>query len=134
MQGSGKSTYARQLSKDVGAKLYEIDEFYSGHKLLNHREITELLHTNIQNDLLNGLNVVCDGTYATKFVRKNLLDSIANITCIKTIIVMGTPLDECIKRNESRNNKVPKAVLMKFAEMYQKPTLDEGWDKIITIT
>lgn len=102
MPGSGKTTQAIKLSTDNDAKLYCVDDFYSTHKTKSHDEITDLLYASIQEDLDNGNNVVCDGTYATEFVRLRLLDSLANVPCRKIIVVMDTPLDECLRRNADR--------------------------------
>ena len=132
LQGSGKTTYATQLAKDIGAKMYEIDEFYFAHKPLQHDEITTLLHASIREDLLNGIDVVCDGTYVTEFVRLRLLNGITDVPHRKTIVVMNTPLEECLRRNANREHKVPDHVVGTFAKMYQHPTLEEGWDEIIT--
>ncbi len=133
LQGSGKTTYATQLAKDIGAKSYEVDEFYSTHKHLSYSEITELLHANIQTDLLNCKNVVLDGTYVTEFVRLKLLNSLADVPCRKTIVVMNTPLEECLQINANREHRVPDHAVATFAKMYQHPTLEEGWDEIITV-
>lgn len=133
LQGSGKTTYATQLVKDIGAKMYEIDGFYFAHKPLQHDEITALLHTSIHDDLRNGIDMVCDGTYVTDFVRLRLLNGIADVPCRKTIVVMNTPLEECLRRNANREHKVPDHVVGTFAKMYQHPTLEEGWDEIRTV-
>lgn len=133
--GSGKTTWAKKLSADIGAKLYCVDDFNSVHRGKPHDETTVLLHVSIQEDLRNGKDVVCDGTYITEFVRLRLLKSITDIPCNKTIVVMDTPLEECLRRNAERTGRarVQDSVVKTFAKMYQPPTLDEGWDEIITI-
>lgn len=135
VQGSGKTTWARKLSADIEAVLYCIDDFYTVHKPKQHDEITTLLHASICKDLRNGKDVVCDGTYVTKNVRLQLLNSIVDIPCKKILVVMDTPLEECLRRNANRTGRarVRNDIVGAFAKMYQPPTRAEGWDEIIVI-
>ena len=45
---------------------------------------------------------------------------------------MDVPLEECLKRNAQRPRTLPRYVVERIYKNLQKPTLDEGWDKIIT--
>jgi protein phosphatase len=45
-------------------------------------------------------------------------------------IVMKTPIEECIRRNELRERKCPVAVIEKMFAGFQAPTLEEGFDEI----
>lgn len=132
--GSGKTTIARRMSTDMVVDLYCADEFHTVHKAKPHDEISTLFHENIKKSLLQGKDVVCDGTYVTKFVRSCLLESIAGIPCRKTLLVMNTPTEECLRRNTERKIRVPNSVIKTFEKMYDPPTFSEGWDEIKEVT
>lgn len=123
IQGSGKSTLAKTLANE-DTVLYEVDKFSSN---------KEFLYKNIRNDLLNGKSVIIDGTYATKIVRLKLLNYFVDIDCNKTVIVMTTPLNECLIRNSKRKGKarVSDTIIQTLYKNYETPTLEEGWDEII---
>lgn len=55
----------------------------------------------IASDILN-TNIILDDLHLTKEWRLRLLDAINNIPCKKILIVMTTPLEECLERNSKR--------------------------------
>ena len=130
---SGKTTLAEYISENINAKIYSDDDIYSSYNSSNLSEITAKYHEAIRNDLLDGFNVVCDGTYLTSFVRKRLLNSVDDISCKKILINIQTKLSDCIERNKQRSGRkrVSDSVIYTFAKIYETPTLDEGWDEII---
>lgn len=132
---SGKTTKGTQLSKKNGAKLYSYDVVRRESKLKSFDDICKVIYQKIHNDLMNGLNVVYDAPHTKLKHRKDILEAISDISCKKVLIVMNTPIEECIRRNACRDNSVclPEPIIYDFYNTFEYPTLDEGWDEIIYI-
>lgn len=131
--GSGKTTAAGRILTETEAEVYSSDEIYAGCNSASFDEITARFHADVRRDLIAGRSVICDGTYATKFVRGRLLDAVSGIPCEKILVVLDTPLEECLRRNASRTGRarVPDHVVRTFSKIYERPDLSEGWDKIL---
>ena len=128
--GSGKSTLAEKLAIKFDAKIHSYDRYPNSDKCDKSEEIFHLIWNNIRNDLKNDYNVVCDCLHTTKQRRQNILNAISDIDCEKILVVMNTPLDECIKRNANRKARLPVFILYSEYKNYQPPSLDEGWNDI----
>lgn len=89
--------------------------------------------SDIAKDLRSGLTVICDDLNTRVKWRQGLLTTISNIDCKKVLVVMNTPLDECIKRNTNRKERLSDFIVIRTYERYEPPTLDEGWDEIIYV-
>lgn len=127
---SGKTTLSKQLSSQYNAKLYCYDEFI---KLYKKHDRHEYLYNLIANDLAVGHNIVLDDLHTRFEWRKTLLDAIKDIPCKKILIIMTTPLEECIRRNAQRqgSSRLPEFIIYHLNKEYQPPSLDEGWDEIL---
>lgn len=119
---SGKTTLSKKISEQYDAERYSFDEMgcYTHAELIPH----------IKTALKSGKSVVVDSTYSREKVRSDLLDSLANIECRKILVVMTTPLDLCISRNERRPNNIPRFMVEAIYDSMQAPALSEGWDEI----
>lgn len=121
--GSGKTTQSLKLAADNDIDRYSFDELH----VITYKNFTpHILHS-----LNMGRSVVADAPYTTKKTRMELIQSINNIPdCKKILIVMNTPFDECVRRNNNRNKQLPISLLESFNRTFEMPSLDEGWDKI----
>lgn len=122
--GSGKSTYAKQYLKDKYTiyvsrdeirygLLEEADEYFSKEKT-----VFDIFIQKIQDALNNGYNVIADATHTYIGARLKLFSAL-DIDTTKTEvigIVMQTPLEECIKRNQLRTGRacVPVETVRQF--------------------
>lgn len=134
IQGSGKSTISKVISKALNIKRYECDEFFERNKGKKTYETIRLFHQQIRDDLIAGNDVIVDGTYTIKRTRSELLNAVKGIDCKRILIYMGTPLEECIRRNSQRPNPLPDFMIRDIYNSLEFPTLDEGWDEIIEYT
>ena len=129
--GSGKTTLSNQLAEHYNAKLYCYDSFPHAH----HPRYTESIHLkmwrDIVEDLQSGKSVVCDDINIKFKWRKDLLQALDGVDCKRVLIVMTTPLEECLQRNANRKHRLPDWVIQSLAEKYEPPTYEEGWDEII---
>lgn len=74
--------------------------------------------------LSQGKNVILDGANHTKGVRKFFVDIAREYGAGVKMVLFKTPLKNCIYRN-SKNSKLPEAVLIKMAEELEEPTSEE---------
>lgn len=129
--GSGKTTYSKQLAKQLNATLYSYDEQPDANKLGKIASSHRAMYQYIINDLQDGKDVICDDLHTTKQQRIDLINALEHIDCKKVLIVMNTPLDMCIERNENRSNRLSKCIITAINKTYEHPSLDEGWNEII---
>ena len=129
--GSGKSTLAQQLAKIYDAKLYSYDDISRGNRPGNSYEVHSNILLSIAEDLHNKTNIVWDDLNIRAETRTKVLEAVSDIECNKILIVMTTPLGECIRRNAGRQHRLPDWVINHIYRKYQQPTLEEGWDEIL---
>ena len=128
---SGKSTLSHELSTQHNAKLYFYDNLPNAHNPRLKDAVHAQMWASIAEDLRNGYDVVCDDLHTKREWRENILSALADVECRKILVVMTTPLDECLKRNANRAARLPDFVLHDLYEKYESPTLNEGWDEIL---
>ena len=120
--GSGKSTLSRKIAEEHNLTRYSFDElecfFYE--ELIN--QALDTLET--------GRSIILDALFDQVKDRKKLLESVNDINCKKILIVMTTPLEECLRRNAGRLNPLPDFVVKSVHTTFEPPTLEEGWDDI----
>lgn len=138
--GSGKSTWAKGFMEEtarLGGKaeyvsrdkirltLLEDDEEYFTHEIQVYKKFV----STIQDNLMNGIDVVADATHLTKYARRRLLTAIdMKITDYEIVMVAfdGDP-DRCVARNSAREGRahVPENVIRNMCRDYRPPTLEE---------
>lgn len=129
--GGGKTTLSKQLSEQHNAKLHCFDSLPNAHHPKYYESVRSQMWADITNDLRNGHAVVCDDLHTKLKWRKGLLSAVADTPCKKVLVVMTTPLEECLRRNANRERRLPDSVVANIHASYEPPTYDEGWDKII---
>ena len=132
LPASGKSTVAKEygdrgyvvVSSDaIRAELWG-DESIQG----DPAKVFGLVQARCRVALLNGLDVVMDATNMNAKKRRGFLRQMP--ACRKICVVMATPFDECVKRDEERSRSVGVAVMKKMLCSFEMPDYNEGWDKI----
>ena len=83
------------------------------------------------NTLIEGKSVVVDGLFARSVNRKEILDAVRDIPCTKILIVLDTPLEDCIQRNANRSYPLPEFMIRDIHGSFETPSLNEGWDEIL---
>lgn len=76
-------------------------------------------------------DVCVEGVYNSVRRRKEFLEACKS-NSPKVCIWIDTPLDECLKR-EQAYRKRPLQIVKSHHALFEPPTYDEGWDKIIII-
>jgi len=132
---SGKSKEAIYLSVAHNAVIHSSDklrEELSGD--MNNQDINQEvfkeLHKRIKKDLQQNKNVIMDCTNINYKRRKAFLDTLKNIDCEKIAVIMATPYDICLKRNEERERNISPDIIKRMYMNFTIPYWYEGWDDI----
>lgn len=138
LPGAGKSAFA-ELAEYMGYHVHSSDkirEELTGdvNSQNKNTEVFTELHKRVKTDLQNGVSCVYDATNMSMKRRKAFLDEIKKYDCKKTCILFVVPVEECKRRNQNRERKVPDEVFDKMLKQFQTPYYYEGWDHISIIT
>jgi predicted kinase len=133
LPGSGKSTYIEKYCENCTVHSSDaIREELSGD--VNNQDINaqvfETLHKRIKADLIAGKNTVYDATNISWKRRKAFLQELSSIDCWKDCLLMATPFELCVERNNLRERKVPYFVIERMYKNFDIPWYNEGWDTI----
>lgn len=134
LPASGKSNISKSY-KDRGYKIHSSDELRK--ELYGSREVQdknnklfEELHKRIKRDLYNGYDVVYDATNIKRKRRMAFLREIKKYECDKEAVFLATSYEECLKRNNIRENPVPEYVIKRMYMDFDIPYKFEGWNTI----
>lgn len=129
---SGKTTLAKELEEQTGAKVHSLDDMASyGDEQDTDGKLHKQWIANIKADLQNGNSVVCDSTALTSIGRRWIISQFSDINCEKVLVVKAVPVEVCLERNENRACKVTEKHIRNAARVLEPPTKDEGWDRIL---
>ena len=132
LPASGKSTCGKRLAESEDALIVSSDEVRK--ELLgneNDQTNNEDVFKEVENRIIKGLkerNVIYDATNISFKKRLNFLQRIKNAE--KIAIIIATPYDECIERNNKRERKVPEDVIKRMYYNFYIPQYYEGFDEI----
>lgn len=135
LPGSGKSTYAKKLAKEYSANIHSSDairEELTGdiNNQNNNDEVFKILHRRIKEDLINGVNCIYDACNIRYKSRMEFVKSLNNIPCEKIAVLIATPYEVCIERNEQRERNVPEEVIERMHMNFWVPAKYEGFDDV----
>ncbi len=148
VSGSGKSTYIKNHNLD-SVSTDELVEDYAKENGFNYTQafddiqkknlfgtFNSIFYDNIIDNLNNGKDFVIDRTSLNAFTRKSLIDLIkSNSTDVEIVVVyFDIPKNTILKRLADREAKtgkgIPEYVIEKQFENFEKPTNDEGYDRL----
>ena len=134
LPGSGKSTYAKLLAKELDGIVVSSDgiraEWYGSEEILGDAgKIFREVEKRCREALERGQSVVMDATNLNAKKRKAFLEKMPK-DASRVCIVMAVPFDECVKRDQERPRHVGIDVLEKMRKNFQMPYYNEGWDHI----
>lgn len=137
IHGSGKSVHVQRIVRNYKKYIiYSYDdvrnEFFGNVDIHNNGKVFDELRKRIRAALASGDYecVIYDDTNINSKHRISFLNEIKSIDCCKTIIVMATPYEVCLRQNWCRGNRVPDDVIQSMYKSWQTPAYWEGWDSI----
>lgn len=140
IQGSGKSTYSKKLSKEYNCKIMSTDEVRKANPNLDEKYVFPEVFKLCSIELKNGRGVIFDATNITPKVRERNLNSIKELySDFETYIYfINTDVEICKKRVNERNKKdgeifIPMEVIESYSKNIIPPSAEEGFDKIIVL-
>ncbi|AZB44642.1 HD domain-containing protein [Bacillus sp. FJAT-42376] len=138
LPGSGKSTYAEKLAKEIDAVVFSSDLLRQEllgdvHDQESNEFIFEEMHRRIIQHLDTGGNVIYDATNTNRKRRKHLINHV--IKCEKkSAYYINEHYDTVTKRNTNRERRVSQQVIDKMYQSLQIPLVNEGWDELIVVS
>ena len=132
LPASGKTTCGKRLAEVEDALIVSSDEIRK--ELLgdqNDQTKNEEIFKEVESRIINGLkekNVIYDATNINYKRRMAFLQKIKDVE--KIALLIATPYDECIERNNKRERKVPEDVIKRMYYNFYIPQYYEGFDEI----
>lgn len=132
IQGSGKTTFSKKLSEELGIKIISTDEVRKQNPNIKEEMVWPLAYDMCANEIKSNKDVIFDATSITPKVRKRLYDNIRERTNNFQIGCYFFKVDVkvCKSRVAKRNNiegeiNLPLEVVEKFNNSLVFPTYDE---------
>ena len=136
LPASGKSTYAEEIKNDntivlssdsIRKEIYG-DESIQG----NPKEIFDILYSRMRSALSENKDVIVDATNINIRDRSLAINIAKEFNSYIKAVVFTTSIEECKERNLKRERVVPDFVYDRMTSKFEEPTLEEGFDDIIT--
>lgn len=121
LPNAGKTTYTERFERVV-----HFDD-------IRARTVSEQYEKCNQAAAKAGGEICVEGVYNTRTRRAALLEAVKDQPGPKICVLIETPVDECLRR-EARFRRRNAGVVLYQARIFERPTYEEGWDKIITIS
>lgn len=138
LQGSGKSTKAKELATKYEATILSSDAYRKNKAFAgaDNSAIFNALYTEAKRLLEAGTNVIIDATNTSIKARRSAIERLKNTNCDFVAYIMNTPYEVCVQRVTERNNDeeqhiVPLTVLAKYLISFEIPFFEEGFAEII---
>lgn len=135
--GSGKSTYAMQLTENTSVPVTVFSSDVLREQMFgnvdnqeNNQKLFQELHKRIKECLKSGGSAIYDATNISSKRRRAFLNELKNIDCYKECVIMATPYKQCLENNRNRDRVVPEWVIERMYRKWQTPHWFEGWDYI----
>jgi len=122
-QGSGKTTYSKTYETISNYYVIHGDDFGTEAKIKKE----------IKTGISQNKSIVLDATNGTKKKREVYINMFKDIDYLIKVIYMTTDFDICFKRNQERENPIPKIALYTYRKRFEMPKEDEYIDHIIYI-
>lgn len=136
--GSGKDYYIEHhkglddviiSSDDIRAELGDVND------QSRNAEVFTIFYDRLEQALKGGVPNVCiNATNVTKKNRERAIALGKQYGCYIQAVVLRTAISVCIKNDMKRDRTVGKDVIYKFGSRFEEPSLEEGFDSIITIS
>ena len=140
IQGSGKSSFAKELSKKENIEIVSTDAIRKNNPGIEEYKVWEIVYKRMADLIKENKDCIFDATSITKKVRKRFFDSLKayNVEVNADCYFLDTDVDICVERVSKRNMDenelyLPVDVIYSYKERLEIPSVDEGFNKIIVI-
>ena len=132
IQGSGKTTFANELKKELHCEIVSTDNVRK--EGVPETEVWKVVYQKCADALNNNLDVIYDATNITPKVRKRLFDEVINRNAKPEVGVyyFDTDVYTCYERVKKRNTMkdelyLPEEVVFSYNSKLIEPTFDEDF-------
>ena len=141
IQGSGKSTYARVMSRDKNIPIVSSDLIRTEMNIWDETDVFPYVYDRCAEYIKNNMDFIYDATNITPKVRKRFFDNMnergaKDFTTEAHYFTVDVALskERIGRRNLDPNERYfPIDVLENYANHFVPPTMDEGFSKIVVI-
>lgn len=135
LQGSGKSTKAKEIAKSLDAVVLSSDEIRKTNPSWDNNKVFVYLYDQMNKYLSEFKSVVIDATNTTLKSRQAIFNSLRVKPDFIGAYVMNTGYLTCVTRVAERNKKgvehyVPLEVVERYRDSFQIPVVGEGFGGI----
>ena len=136
LPGSGKSTIAELLKNEyeesviVSTDTIREEVFKDVNNMDNNSEVFKIAHERIKDSIKSGKTTIVDCCNISMKSRRPIIDIGKKLNCTICAYIVPTLIDECYRRNKSRDRQVPDNVIERMHKGFQIPFYDEGFDVI----
>lgn len=141
LQGSGKSTKAKELATEYNAIVLSSDGYrkMKSFEGASNEAIFTALYKDAGSYLRSGVDIIIDATNTTLKSRRKAIEALKSTGCEFVAYIMNTPYEVCVERVMRRNedptqHNVPLEVLTKYLISFEIPFYEEGFSDIIIDT
>lgn len=129
LPGSGKSTLVKDGTFGIVICPDDYRKVLTGHDFYKPAEefIWLICKTVARVHLMRGESIVVDACHVSRRSRAMWVKLAQEYGAKVNCIWVNTPLDECIRRADLRERKVPIAVIEAMHRNFEEPTEDEGF-------
>lgn len=134
--GSGKSTIAEEIKNTYGFQVFSADQirkeiFNDENDQSNNYFIFKTLYERMRDALATGKDCIFDATNVSIKDRKGVFKKIDDVEFDAVAYVVSTNVEEAIRRNSLRKRQVPIVDILKFANKFKMPSVEEGFKDVI---
>ena len=137
IQGSGKSTFSKKLSEELGIQIISTDYVRKNNPGIDEKLVWPTVYKQVYVACKEKRDAIFDATSITRRVRKRFFDEVTSLGLTPKVGVyyFKTPQDECVKRVTERNKDpeqlfLPLEVIKQFDDNKEEPSIDEGFEFI----
>ena len=135
--GSGKTTLSKELTVKYNAKVISSDKVRQTVVGIKENDVFPTVYRLCAEELKEDKNVILDATHITPKVRKRSFDALDEygVTYEKIAYYFTTPVEECVRRVEKRNQNpnelfLPLEVIYSYGQNIIAPSESEGFVEI----
>ncbi len=137
VQGSGKTTFAKELQKKLNCDIASTDYIRANFKDIPESEVFPTVYKLCAKALKNDKDIIYDATNITTKVRKRFFDEMIKLNSIPLVgaYYFDTDVKTCYERVKIRNTiegelYLPEEVVYSYQEKLIKPSFEEGFQFI----
>lgn len=137
LQASGKTTYIeKHAPKDaviISPDKIRREMFHVNYDPAVEEAVWNIFFHQLESALREKKTVIIDNTNVTRAGRALILSIARRYNVPVVAYWFNVPLEECLKRNQERERKVPEEMIHTLHRMYDEPKLEEGFQEIKVI-